>query len=284
MTRLTCSHCILLVPLLASGGCKEAGSASEKPQEVTTKSGIAMIALPAGQFTTGDDNGEDNEMPAHQVRLDAFCMDKYEVTQKAYKALMGDMPPTKTPGDDRPVQQVTWLQAVQYCNARSRAEGLQPCYDESTGECNVDANGYRLPTEAEWEYACRAGTTGEYFFGDGPRALEACTWFKDNARKIPHPVGRKRPNAWGLHDMQGNVSEWCNDWYDEAYYRQCPGDNPPGPVSGKYRVVRGGNWASDAESCRSAVRFFEAPMFADVCFQRELIGFRCVRRGTGSGQ
>ena len=284
MKRLTRFHGVLLVLLLLCGGCKEAGTPPEKPREITTKSGIVMIALPAGHFTMGDDNGEDNEMPAHRVRLDAFTMDKYEVTQKAYKDLMGTIPPTKTPGDDRPVQQVTWLQAVKYCNARSRAEGLQPCYDTSTGECNFDADGYRLPTEAEWEYACRAGTTGEYFCQDGPRALRTCAWFRDTARKTPHPVGRKRPNPWGLHDMQGNVSEWCNDHYDEAYYRKGPSDNPKGPASGKYRVVRGGNWGSGADSCRSSARYYEAPMFADVCFQREVIGFRCVRRETGSGR
>ena len=280
MIRLTRFHCVLLALLLLSGGCEDTGPPPEKLREVT-KNGITMIALPAGQFTMGDDNGEDNETPAHKVTLVAFTIDKYEVTQKAYWNLMGTVPPTKTPGDDRPVQQVTWRQAAEYCNARSRVERLQQCYDTSTWECNFDANGYRLPTEAEWEYACRAGTTGEYSFEDGSRALEACAWFKDNARKIPHPVGRKRPNPWGLHDMQGNVSEWCNDYYDKGYYRKGPSANPQGPASGKYRVIRGGNWNSGADSCRSSARYFEAPMFADVCFQREVIGFRCVRRETG---
>ena len=238
-----------------------------------------MVLVPAGRFTMGDDNGQDDEMPAHEVKLDAFYMDKYEVTQKAYRKLMGKIPPTKMPGDDRPVQQVTWLQAARYCNARSRADGLDPCYDIAHPiKCNFDATGYRMPTEAEWEYACRAGTTGDYFFGDDPRELRKFAWFVDNARKATHPVGRMQANGWGLHDMQGNLSEWCNDYYDEGHYRQGESQNPRGPAWRKYRVLRGGNWGSSAETCRSSARHFEAPGFADVCFRRDAIGFRCVRR------
>ena len=275
-------YCVLIALLGSLCGCRKPDDPPPKPREITTKTGIKMIVLPAGEFTMGDDNGEDDERPARRVNVGAFLMDKYEVTQKAYRDLMGTIPPTKTPSDDRPVQQVTWLQAAQYCNARSLREGLAPCYDASTLKCNFDADGYRLPTEAEWEYACRAGTTGDYFFGRDPRVLAKYAWFRDNARKAAHPVGRMQPNNWGLHDMQGNLSEWCNDHYDAAWYQyqKARGDNPRGPASAQYRVLRGGNWDSGAETCRSSARYFEAPGFADVCFRRDAIGFRCVRRLT----
>ena len=278
MTRSTCFHSVLLTLSLLAGGCEKSQDVPDKPQEITTKTGIKMVLLAAGEFTMGSDNGQDDERPARGVTVDAFYMDKYEVTQAAYRHLMGTIPPTKTPADDKPVQQVTWLQAVQYCNTRSLREGLQPCYDVATLKCNFDANGYRLPTEAEWEYACRAGTMGDYFFGSDVRDLRDCAWFRDNARKTTHPAGRKQPNAWGLHDMQGNVSEWCNDHYDEGYYRKGENLNPRGPASGRYRALRGGNWNSSQGTCRSSARYYEAPGFADVCFRRDAIGFRCVRR------
>lgn len=278
MTRSTCFYSVTLALSLLAGGCKKSRNPPAKPREITTKTGVKMVLLAAGQFTMGSDNGQDDERPAHRVKVGAFYMDKYEVTQNAYRHLMGTIPPTKTPADDRPVQQVTWLQAVQYCNTRSLREGLQPCYDAGTLKCDFDANGYRLPTEAEWEYACRAGTTGEYFFGGDPRDLRKCAWFSGNARKTTHPVGRKQPNAWGLHDMQGNVSEWCNDHYDKGYYQKRASENPRGPASAEYRVLRGGNWDSSDQTCRSSARYFEAPGFADVCFRRDAIGFRCVRR------
>jgi formylglycine-generating enzyme required for sulfatase activity len=185
---------------------------------------------------------------------------------------------SKFKGDDRPAEMISWVDAARYCNARSEAEGLQPCYNEDT-TCNYDATGYRLPTEAEWEYACRAGTSRAYSFGNDPLLLNENGWFKENAGKQTHPVGKKKPNAWGLYDMHGNVAEWCNDKYGEAYYESSPVRNPRGPDEGEMYVLRGGSWASSKDACRSAYRAADNPGFTDACFPRETIGFRCVRKG-----
>jgi formylglycine-generating enzyme required for sulfatase activity len=181
-------------------------------------------------------------------------------------------------GSRRPVEQVHWNDAALYCNERSRAESLAPCYDEETWKCNLSANGYRLPTEAEWEYACRAGTSRAYSFGDGPGPLKAHAWFEDNASGSTHPVGQKKPNAWGLYDMHGNVAEWCHDIYDKDYYRASPTNNPCGPAQGKTYVLRGGAWSSKADHLRSSARMSDNPGFTDACLARDAIGFRCVCR------
>jgi formylglycine-generating enzyme required for sulfatase activity len=183
------------------------------------------------------------------------------------------------------MEQVTWVQAANYCNARSKAEGLQPCYNEDTAECNFDADGYRLPTEAEWEYACRAGMESDYSFGNDTRWLGDFAWFADNADKKTHPVGQKRPNPWGLYDMHGNVAEWCNDNYGKEYYASSPDKNPRGPAEGKQNVLRGGSWKSSAEALKSGYRLAENPGFSDACLARDAIGFRCVRKAPAeSGQ
>ncbi len=140
------------------------------------------------------------------------------------------------------------------------------------------ANGYRLPTEAEWEYACRAGTNSDYSFGDEARQLGDFAWFADNSGKKTHPVGRKKPNPWGLFDMHGNVAEWCQDVYDPGYYKASPEKAPRGPDEGNEYVLRGGSWKSSADALRSAYRIGETPGFSDACLARDAIGFRCVRK------
>lgn len=248
---------------------------------VKTQTGAEMVLLPAGSFVMGSADGEPEEAPPHEVSLDAFWIDRTEVTQQQYgKLVLGN--PSHFKGPDRPVEQVSWADAALYCNARSRSEGLEPCYDEESAKCNFQADGYRLPTEAEWEYACRAGAATAYAFGADPQQLGQHAWFADNASKKTQPVARKKPNAWGLYDMHGNVAEWCNDVYEAGYYRQSPAANPPGPADGDKYVLRGGAWNSRPARCRAAARAGENPGFQDACFARDAIGFRCVRRANSA--
>ncbi len=274
---------LFLVPL-AGPGCQRANpvpAAASTLPTVSTKSGLEMVLIPAGSFEMGSKHGREDERPVHKVWIDAFLMDRQEMTQAIYEKIgqTEALPnPSHFKGPDLPVEQVTWPQAARFCNARSRFEGLTPCYNEDNGECNFDANGYRLPTEAEWEYACRAGTDTDYSFGSEARQLGDYAWFVDNAAKKTHPVGQKKPNPWGLFDMHGNVAEWCNDVYDKGYYQSSAEKNPRGPADGKEYVLRGGSWKSAAEALRSCYRLGESPGFSDACLARDAIGFRCVRK------
>lgn len=264
--------------LLMAAGCrKPPGPPAQPLKTITTPSGIEMVLIPAGEFLMGDDAGEEDEKPARRVRVGPFCMDRYEVTQKSYEALMGNNP-SRFKGADRPVERLGWPAAARYCNARSLKEGLKPCYEANTFACDFGASGYRLPTEAEWEYACRAGTTGAYSFDGGASAAGEYAWTRENAGGSTHPVGQKRANPWGLHDMHGNVAEWCNDYYAPAAYASAEANDPRGSAAGDYRVLRGGSWRSGAEVARSAARVGESPGAGDVCLGYEAYGFRCVRR------
>ena len=249
-----------------------------KPQATNTRT--APLLLPGGRFVMGDKNEPDAQ--PHEVVVDAFHIDPYPVTQEFFQRLIGENP-ARWKGASNPVEQVRWSDAVRFCNKRSQAEGLQSCYDLTSWKCNFEADGYRLPTEAEWEYACRAGATTAYYFGDNPARLAEHAWFEKNSGGRPRPVGQKLPNAWGLYDMTGNVWEWCNDFYQVDYYAQSPRQNPRGPSAGQTKVVRGGSWRASAENCRSGYRYNENPGYADVCFGYDIYGFRCVRKGPAAG-
>jgi formylglycine-generating enzyme required for sulfatase activity len=229
--------------------------------------GPRFVWLPWGIFTMGSPTNEvdryANEGPQTQVTLTrGFFLGRYEVTQGEYLAVMGSNPSYFTGDTNRPVERVSWHDATNYCarlTAQERLAGRLPA-----------GWAYRLPTEAEWEYACRAGTTNRFYYGDDPgyTQLANYAWYSANSGSTTHPVGGKLPNRWGLYDMAGNVWEWCSDWYG-AY----PGGSvtdPQGPASGSNRVVRGGSWSFNAFHCRSASRY------GDPASRGFDIGFRVV--------
>ncbi len=241
-----------------------------------------MALIPAGTFRMGDITGTGyiGERPVHEVTITRpFLMSRTEVTQERYEAVMGSNP-SSFKGPDLPVEQVSWYDAVQFCNELSRLEGLDPCYIGSDTNIVYDftANGYRLPTEAEWEYACRAGTETDFHTGNMTSpwgfdpALDRAGWFNQNSRLTSHPVGGREPNAFGLYDTHGNVCEWCWDWCGDGYYAASPADDPRGPASGSYRVTRSGSWCNFARDFRSAARDDRSPSG-----RSNTRGFRVVR-------
>jgi len=267
----------LLLAGCETGGCRDKSAA---PTVVTTPGGVEMVLLPGGWFEMGSPQNEEKDEPRHRVCVSPFCMDRTEVTQGEYEKLMKKNP-SRWKGEKNPVEQIRWADAAAYCNARSRADGLLPAYTPKTWECDFEASGYRLPTEAEWEYACRAGTQADRFFGSAASELGRYAWFKGNSWQGPSPVGTKLPNPWGLYDLYGNVWEWCNDYYGERYYTESPDRDPRGPKTGKTRVLRGGCCDSRANVCRSSYRYDEEPAYTDVCFRAEangVVGLRCVKR------
>ena len=222
-----------------------------------------MVLIPAGEFMMGDPSGKgtDRDHPQHKVSVDSFYMGKYEVTFEQYDLFCDDTG-RKKPKDqswgrgNRPVIYVSWYDAVAFCDWLSGWTG----------------DSYRLPTEAEWEYACRAGTTTAYSFGDNKGDLGLYAWYDASSGHRTHPVGKKRANPWGLYDMHGNVGEWCQDWYRRDYYKDSPANNPKGPEKTKERIIRSGSWEYSYGWVRSANRDYAPPHDA-----YSAVGFRCVR-------
>ena len=231
-----------------------------RQRDLTNSIGMRLVRIEHGSFLMGspdDYMGANNaEKPQHQVRITRpFFLGIHEVTQGQYQAVMGENPSLFKGSDDLPVEQVSWLDAVLFCNKLSEQEKKTPFYRINGREVTIaGGNGYRLPTEAEWEYACRAGSTTLYPFGDDMSKLGDHAWYESNSGLKTHPVGQKRPNAWGLYDMLGNVWEWCQDWYEDGYYRASPPADPPGPSEASARVIRGGSWYYSAWYCRPAYR------------------------------
>ncbi|MDR3115770.1 MAG: formylglycine-generating enzyme family protein [Treponema sp.] len=227
-----------------------------------------LVWVEGGVFQMGNTAGEEDEKPVHEVRIRSFMIGKTEVTQKEYQALMRDNP-SRFKGEALPVEQVTWYDAVEYCNKLSQKEGLTPVYSWAEGEIHADAtaNGYRLPTEAEWEYAAREGKldTAGGVYPEGAD-LESLAWYAENSDNKTHEVALKVPNSLGLYDMAGNVWEWCWDWY-RGYATGTPALFPD-PV----RVTRGGSWNSTVQGLRSTYRHGGDPSkgYSDL-------GFRVLR-------
>ena len=239
---------VLLVLLVGAAGC-------DKPADITPPEllgprtfdlgggeKLEMVWVPAGSFTMGSPPSEadrDSDEAQHRVTLTrGFWLGKYEVTQGQWEAVMGSNP-SHFKGSNLPVEQVSWddcQEFIRKLNARFASEG----------------GGYRLPTESEWEYACRAGTTGPY-----AGRLDDMGWYSGNAGGRTHPVGQKAPNGWGLYDMHGNVWEWCEDWYGS--YPSGNVEDPRGAAGGACRVFRGGSWIINPWPCRSAIRYWHEP-------------------------
>ncbi|MCD6327106.1 formylglycine-generating enzyme family protein [bacterium] len=262
---------------------------------------ITMVPIPEGLFMMGSPENEadrrESEGPQRMVSVSAFLMSKTEVTQRQWEDVMGWNDSMHGTTDDFPVEQVTWLDCVDFCNKLSRAHGLLECYtitgigyDEddmhitaADVSCNFEANGYRLPTEAEWEYACRAGTSIIFYAGELEVDFTHIAWYLGNSGGGPHPAGQKMPNVFGLHDMHGNAWEWCWDWYDPDYYgtRPNPDSDPKGadvpPAMGAYRTYKGGGFYSPPDVSRVALRgCCSSP--GTMCTD---LGFRIARRDLG---
>ena len=237
-----------------------------KPGPVITNSiGMKLVQIPAGESWLGSDQADpdarDDEKPPHQVWITRhFYLGIHQVTQQQYRRVMGHNPSHFTGEPERPVDSVSWDDAQEFCRRLSSL-------DEEKAAGRV----YRLPTEAEWEYACRAAGASRYGFGDSTEQLGDYAWIAGNSAGATHPVGRKKPNAWGVHDMHGNVWEWCADGYDANYYATCPPEDPAGPDSASERVLRGGAWSSWPVYARSAHRYRSTPENRDHNY-----GFRVV--------
>jgi formylglycine-generating enzyme len=253
---------------------------------------VNFVFVQGGTFTMGNTYGNNNnDGLLHQVTLTSFYIDKYEVTQQEWINVMGSNPAHFQGDLSRPVEQVSWYSAISYCNKRSMAEYLTPCYtytDYGTNPdqwpegwnqgannnitCNFTDNGYRLPTEAEWEYAAKGGNLSHNYLYSGSNLLSVVSWCYSNSSQQTHPVGLLAASELTTFDMSGNVWEWCWDWYDGGYYSSSPSFDPTGPASGSFRVDRGGSWGDGGSLCRVALRNLYTPSGTAVS-----LGFRLVR-------
>jgi len=235
-----------------------------------------MVFVQGGTFLMGDhyNEGYSDELPTHNVTVSSFSISQYEVTQGEYQTIMGNNPAYDYGvGNNYPVYYVSWYDAVAYCNARSAAEGLIPCYSDDGDDitCDWNANGYRLPTEAEWEYAARGGqsSTGDWHYSGSDYIGDVAVY---NDTIGSSPVGTKNPNDLNIYDMSGNVWEWCWDWYGN--YSSTDQTNPQGAASGSFRVLRGGCWSYYPGNGRVAGRSHTSPSGSYT-----LLGFRVLRSG-----
>ncbi|MFC1573981.1 SUMF1/EgtB/PvdO family nonheme iron enzyme [Candidatus Latescibacterota bacterium] len=227
-----------------------------------------LVPIPAGSFLLGHPDDPRSKM----VMLSAFYMTSKEITNGLYNAVVNKRLATLI-NNSKPVVDIEWYEATRFCNLLSETESLESCYDESTWECDFSKNGYRLPTEAEWECACKAGTTTWYYSGDNEQDLDRVAWYLKNSHARVESVGGREPNNFGLYDMLGNAEEWVNDWHDDNYDENTV--DPTGPKTGDKKVIRGGSVESYYHGCTSYARHGFAP---DDHASYDILGFRVVRR------
>jgi formylglycine-generating enzyme required for sulfatase activity len=238
---------------------------------VAEPGGFEMVLVEAGGFEMGSASGSANEQPVHTVQITrSFYVSKYEVTFDQYDEFCADADSPRR--DDhgfgrgsRPAI-ANWYNAVAYCNWQSERAGLTPCYKLArlATECDFSANGYRLPTEAEWEYAARGGPRSEGYIHAGSDNVDDVAWYGENSGGQTQPVGQKQPNELGLYDMSGNLWDWCWDWYGRDYYASSPASDPTGPprgsgYMGQQKVLRGGNYLGEPSELRVTRRGFDGP-------------------------
>ncbi|MBN2833583.1 MAG: formylglycine-generating enzyme family protein [Candidatus Delongbacteria bacterium] len=233
-----------------------------KKEEITDLVG-SMVLVEGGTFKMGSNVGSIVEKPIHNVTVSDFFICKTEITQAQFKAIMGNNP-SSFKGDNNPVETVSWNDAVEFCKKLSKKEGVT----------------YRLPTEAEWEYAARGGNRSRGYKYSGSDNIGIVAEYNGNNNKSTNPVGGKQPNELGIYDMTGNVWEWCSDRYADNYYNNCPSNNPKGPNSGSYRVLRGGSWSDFAGNCHVTFRHYYFPDIENYSlpgYMNDTFGFRIVR-------
>ena len=263
--------CVIAVSLWLGVGASI--SSSQPPKELTNSIGMKLVLIPRGKFMMGSpesEQGRKEDENQHEVTISKdYYLGVYEVTQAQYEKVM-DKNPSHFQGAivgnenaDLPVENVSWDDAVEFCKKLSELPD-----EKKVGRV------YRLPTEAEWEYSCRAGSKTAYSFDDEEGLLSEYGWFRRNSSDRTHTVGLLEPNAWGLYDMHGNVWEWCSDWYEE--YPKGAVSDPTGAKEGSLRVDRGGSWRYEAAVCRSAIRLRVNPSFRD-----DRSGFRVALSPSG---
>lgn len=253
------AHDAATVSESSQGSTREETDTAMKTQDPQLGVGIQFKRLPGGTFTMGVGDRRGQNSPAHQVTITRpFEIGIHEVTQKQYETVMGTSS-SQYKGPDNPVDSVSWNDAVEFCRKLSAMPA-----EKAAG------NVYRLPTEAEWEYACRAGTSTLFSFGNDESLLSDYAWSGLNAKSTTHPVGQREPNLWGIYDMHGNAYEWCQDWYE--VYSADPVTDPKGPRTGDHRTIRGGGFSNAPEYLQSARRSSVSPELS-----RHSYGFRVVR-------
>ena len=280
--------CLVVLPFLisctGSSETNKAGISSESQStlqlrdlpKITNSIGMKLVLIPKGTFTMGspiEEKGRFGHEEQHEVTISQdYYLGVTEVTQAQYEKMMGKNPSyfqgakVGNANTALPVENVSWDDAVEFCKKLSDLPE-----EKKAGRV------YRLPTEAEWEYACRSGSKSAYSFGESSKSLGDYAWFDENSNGQTHPVGQKKPNAWGLYDMLGCVWEWCSDWYDE--YPKGAVSDPTGPIKGSVRVRRGGSWRYVAACCRSANRGRYAPSYGV-----DDLGFRVALSPSGIPQ